>query len=43
MKFLLFPSVKSVIFTKLRLTTRQKRANIAYKVDTGSEGYVMPF
>ena len=38
-----FNNVKSVIFTKLELSTSQKRAQIAYKIDTGSNSNLVPF
>ena len=43
MKSLKFHSMKSVIFTKLESSTNQKRAEIAYKIDTGSDENIMPF
>ena len=43
MKYLMFHSVKSVVFTKLELTTNQKKAKLGYKIDTGSDGDSMPF
>ena len=35
--------MKSVIFTKLELSTSQTRAKIAYEIDTGSDGNLMAF
>ena len=43
MKSLIFHGVKSVVFTKLDMSTSYKRAKIAYKIDTGSEGTLNPF
>ena len=43
MKSLTFPSLKAVMFTKLESSTSQKRAKIAYNIDTGSDMNLMPF
>ena len=40
-KYLNLYNVKSVIFTKLELSTSRKRAQIAYNIDTGSDGNLM--
>ena len=42
-KSLTFHGKKSVIFTKVELSTRQKRAKIVYQLDTGNKGNLMPF
>ena len=38
MNSLVFHSMKLVLFTKLELSTSQKGVNLAYKIDTGSNG-----
>ena len=42
-KSLIFHSIKSAIFTKLELSTLQKRTKITYKIDTGYDGNLMLF
>ena len=42
-KHLNFDKVKSIIFTKLESDTLSKRASITYKIDSGSDGNLMPF
>ena len=42
-KYFNFDKAKSVIFTKLESSTKQKRAWIVYKIDTGSNGKLMSF
>ena len=44
MKYLNFYNVRSVIFTKVELSTRKKKRTwIMYKIETGSNGNLMPF
>ena len=43
MKSLTFHSMKSIQYSELDLSTRQKRAKIVYETDTGSDGNIMPF
>ena len=43
MKSLTFHSIKSVIFTKLELSTSQKGAKIVCRIDTGCDGNLMAF
>ena len=41
-KYINMDSIKSVIFTKLESTTRQRLTNTVYKVYTGANGNLMP-
>ena len=43
MKYLIFNSVKSVIYSKLEFSTSQNRAKTVYKTETGSDGNLNPF
>ena len=43
MKYLTFHYMKSVIFTTLELSISFKMSKIVYKIDTGSDGNLMPF
>ena len=42
-KYFKFDNFKSIIFTELESTTSQKGVYITYKIDSGSDGNLMPF
>ena len=42
-RYLNFDSIRSVIFTRLELSTSPKRTQIRYKINTGSDVNLMPF
>ena len=42
-RYLNFESVRSVIFTKLESSTSQQRNQITYKINTESDGNLIPF
>ena len=42
-KYLNFDNVISIIFSKSELSTSQKRVCISYRIDSGSNGNLMPF
>ena len=43
LKYVNLDSIKSVLFTKLESSTRQRQTKITYKINSRADGNLMPF